>query len=58
MVVPTKTPGEALLNRAIKGDFGLIVAGTYGQNRVREKLFGGFTTYLLKNSNIPVLTAH
>lgn len=58
VVTPTKTPGEALLNKAKEGNYGLIVAGTYGQNRVRERVFGGFTTYLLEHATIPVLTAH
>jgi nucleotide-binding universal stress UspA family protein len=58
IVIPTKTPGEALLNKAIDGGYGLIVAGAYGQNRVKESVFGGFTTYMLEHTTIPLLTAH
>lgn len=58
IVIPTKTPGEALLKKAIDGGYGLIVAGAYGQNRIRESVFGGFTTYMLEHTTIPLLTAH
>ncbi|MDD3323749.1 MAG: universal stress protein [Sulfurospirillaceae bacterium] len=58
VVRPTKIVGEALLNKAVEGNYGLIVAGAYGVNRIKEKMFGGLTTYMLKHTQIPVLTAH
>lgn len=58
IVIPTKTPGEALLKKAIDGKYGLIVAGAYGQNRLMESVFGGFTTYMLEHTTVPLLTAH
>lgn len=58
IVIPTKTRGEALLRKTADGGYGLIVAGAYTQGRIKEKMFGGLTTYLLKNTKVPVLSAH
>ena len=58
IVIPTKTRGEALLKKAKDGKYGLIVAGAYAQGKIKEKMFGGLTTYLLKHTKVPVLSAH
>lgn len=58
-LIKTKTfPGEALLETAQEGNFDLIVAGAYSHKGIREMVFGGTTTYLLKHSNIPVFMSH
>lgn len=36
----------------------VIVAGAYGQGRLREWIFGGVTQYMLHKSNVCVLLAH
>jgi nucleotide-binding universal stress UspA family protein len=50
--------GEAL-NRAAQ-DLGsdLMVMGGYGHSRLRQRIFGGTTTTILKNPPITVLMAH
>lgn len=58
IVIPTKTRGEALLKKAADGNYGLIVAGAYAQGKIKEKMFGGLTTYLLEHTKVPVLSAH
>jgi nucleotide-binding universal stress UspA family protein len=51
-------PEEELLEIAKKKDANLIVMGAYSRSRWREVILGGFTRYLLKNSQIPLLLAH
>lgn len=58
IVNTTKTPGEALLNEALDGNFDLIVAGAYGHKGLKELMFGGATRYLLENSTIPIFMSH
>lgn len=42
------------------GDFGadLLVVGCYGHSRLRETVFGGATTRILRDMTLPVLMAH
>ncbi|MCJ8327103.1 MAG: universal stress protein [Campylobacterales bacterium] len=54
IVKTTNTPGEALLQEAIKGKFDLIVAGAYGHKRLKELMFGGASKYLLTHSSLPI----
>jgi len=58
IVIPAKVRGEALLKKTIDGGYGLIVAGAYAQGKIKEKMFGGLTTYLLEHTKVPVLSAH
>ncbi len=58
IVIPTKTRGEALLKKTTDGGYGLIVAGAYHQGKLKERVFGGLTTYLLEHTKVPVLSAH
>ncbi|WP_037940713.1 universal stress protein [Sulfurospirillum arcachonense] len=58
VVVHTKIRGEALLKKVEDGNYGLIVAGAYAQGKIKEKVLGGLTTYLLKHTKVPVLSAH
>ena len=58
VVKTTRIPGQALLDNALDGNFGLIIAGAYGHRGLRELMFGGTTRYLLEHSTIPVFTSH
>ncbi|GBU17189.1 MULTISPECIES: universal stress protein [Methylobacterium] len=53
-----RTPGETFLDEAV--DFGcdLIIKGAYTQSRLRQMIFGGPTSHLLANADLPVLMAH
>lgn len=52
-----KRPGEVLLTEASKLGADLIVKGAYTQSRLRQMIFGGATSHLLANSEIPLLMA-
>jgi len=58
LVKTTFIPGEALLNNAISGQYDLIVAGAYGRKGLKEMMFGGASTYLLKHTPIPTFVSH
>ena len=52
-----KKPGEVLLIEAAKLGADLLIKGAYTQSRLRQMIFGGATSHLLANSNIPMLMA-
>lgn len=49
---------EAFLNLARDKNADLIVMGAYSHSRLREVIWGGFTRYLLRESEIPLFMAH
>ncbi len=49
---------EALLNDAASFGADLIVMGGYGQSRLLEAVFGGVTSHMLAESDIPLFLAH
>lgn len=49
---------DTIINMARELGSGLIVAGAFGHNRLREMLLGSVTRELLKNSPLPLLLAH
>jgi nucleotide-binding universal stress UspA family protein len=49
---------ETILNFAHHFEAGLIVAGAFGHNRIREMLLGSVTRTLAKHSPLPLLLAH
>ncbi len=53
-----KDTGDML--RRTAGDLGsdLMVMGGFGHSRLRERIFGGTTTNMMKNLAVPVLMAH
>jgi nucleotide-binding universal stress UspA family protein len=53
-----KGAAETLLSAARDVRADLLVMGGYGRSRFREFIFGGFTTYVLRGAEIPVLMAH
>lgn len=50
--------GEALLDAATGAGADLIVKGAYTHSRLRQMIFGGATSHLLAEAEVPVLMAH
>jgi nucleotide-binding universal stress UspA family protein len=50
--------GQAILDEAERLGAGLLVIGAYTHSRVREFIFGGVTSHVLRHASLPVLTAH
>jgi len=50
--------GVGLLAVAEQEKAGLIIMGAYSHSRLRQLVFGGATTFILRNATIPVLLAH
>ena len=55
---PGPDGAAATLLAGIAGRADLLVMGGYGHSRVREWVFGGFTTHVLAGAPLPVLLAH
>ncbi len=58
----TRSEGRSVSEEILKfaAEFGadLLVLGCYGHSRLRETVFGGATTRILRDMTIPVLMAH
>jgi nucleotide-binding universal stress UspA family protein len=50
--------GKTILDEAERLGAGLLVIGAYTHSRVREFIFGGVTSHVLRHARLPVLTAH
>ncbi|WP_108660812.1 universal stress protein [Acuticoccus kandeliae] len=52
------SPAEAVLGqvRALGCDF--LIMGAYGHSVFREMLFGGFTSYMMEEAEMPIVLAH
>ena len=50
--------GDTLLSEIGDCGIGLLVMGGYGHRRLRERLFGGVTRDILRETTVPVLMAH
>jgi nucleotide-binding universal stress UspA family protein len=61
-VSTTRSEGRSTADEILKeaGEFGadLLVLGCYGHSRLRETVFGGATTRILRDMTLPVLMAH
>jgi nucleotide-binding universal stress UspA family protein len=53
-----KSVPDAVIDRALALNCGLLVMGAYGHGRIREFIFGGFTLHVLDRPKLPVLLAH
>lgn len=53
-----ESAGKALLEYVSDCDGDLLVMGCYSRSRLRERLFGGATQYLLRHMTVPVLMSH
>jgi len=50
--------GQAILGASKKSRADLIVMGAYSHSRLRQRIFGGVTEYMLAKSDIPVCLLH
>jgi nucleotide-binding universal stress UspA family protein len=50
--------GDVLLEEAIKGGAGLLVAGGYGHSRLREMFFSGVTRHVVSHAGMPLFLVH
>jgi len=53
-----RKPGEAILEEAQRLGADLLLKGAYTQSRLRQMIFGGATSYILSNTELPVFMAH
>ena len=53
-----KTPGLAVLVTARSVGADLLIKGGYTQSRLRQMIFGGATSQILAEANLPVFMAH
>jgi nucleotide-binding universal stress UspA family protein len=53
-----RSTGEAVLRAAAARGCDLLVKGAYTQSRLRQMIFGGATSHILANAELPVLMAH
>ena len=56
--VPADEAGKALLDRALHERADLLVMGGYGHSRVRERIMGGATRYVMAHARMPVFMQH
>lgn len=50
--------GLVILDFAKKQDADIVIIGAYGRSRLRERLLGGVTDYILHHATVPVLLAN
>lgn len=53
-----KNDEQALLTAYRDADSDLLVMGAYSRSRLRQRIFGGVTEFMLQRANIPVLMLH
>ncbi|HEX7073935.1 MAG TPA: universal stress protein [Hyphomicrobiaceae bacterium] len=53
-----RKPGEAILEEAQRLGADLLLKGAYTQSRLRQMIFGGATSHILSNTELPVFMAH
>ncbi|MBM3529860.1 MAG: universal stress protein [Alphaproteobacteria bacterium] len=53
-----RSTGEAILAAAQSQGCDLLVKGAYTQSRLRQMIFGGATSHILSNAELPVIMAH
>ena len=59
LVTPKEAAGpETLLHSARSAGADLLVMGGYGHGRLREMVLGGFTRYMIRLGDLPVLMVH
>lgn len=52
------SPGEALLDAAVKSGASMLVIGGYGHSRMMETIFGGTTVHLMAHRALPLFMVH
>ena len=58
LIVEGKNDAQSLLGGYKQSQSDLLVMGGYSRNRLRQRVFGGVTDYMLNKANIPVLMMH
>jgi nucleotide-binding universal stress UspA family protein len=53
-----RSTGEVVLAAAKAQGCDLLVKGAFTQSRLRQMIFGGTTSHILANADLPVLMAH
>lgn len=53
-----RSAGEAILAGAASLGADLLIKGAYTQSRLRQMIFGGQTSHILAEANLPVLMSH
>jgi nucleotide-binding universal stress UspA family protein len=53
-----RSTSDEILKFAAEVDADLLVLGCYGHSRLRETVFGGATTRILRDMTLPLLMAH
>ncbi|MFQ5971447.1 MAG: universal stress protein [Alphaproteobacteria bacterium] len=53
-----KAPGPVLLDESAALGADLLVKGAYTHSRLRQMIFGGATSHILSNAELPVLMSH
>ncbi len=53
-----RSHGETILAKAAELGSDLLIKGAYTQSRLRQMIFGGQTSHILAEANLPVLMAH
>jgi nucleotide-binding universal stress UspA family protein len=53
-----RSTGEVVLMAAKAQGCDLLVKGAFTQSRLRQMIFGGATSHILANAELPVLMAH
>lgn len=51
-------PGETVLRQARELGADLLIKGAYTQSRLRQLIFGGVTSHILAEAELPVIMAH
>ena len=51
-------PGDTVLQQAREIGADLLIKGAYTQSRLRQMIFGGVTSHILAESELPVIMAH
>ncbi len=53
-----RSTAEEIMKATSDFDADLLVLGCYGHSRLRETIFGGATTHILREMTLPILMAH
>lgn len=54
----SRSVGEAILETAAEAGANLLIKSAYTHSRIREFVFGGGTSHILKEADLPVFMAH
>lgn len=58
LAASNRGPGETVLDQARELGADLLIKGAYTQSRLRQLIFGGVTSHILAEAELPVVMAH